>query len=338
MPRIFRPVLELHPRTEHGHVDRRQSRPEGVPRLFWLLCITVGPLISGMAVAQGPPAPPGVPAVPAVPVVPAAPGPILPPAATSPLSQTAESLRSRIHDQTVRINTYLKSEDLKRAKDAAEDQDADLNQLNAIDATAQKISTALPTPTTALAAADTSAAKTDAASDVTKAKSQVDAATDRSGCDGKSRLCLFGGALVGSYSLTSGWGDRTGQTGHHIVSLLVPNGGVRLAVREHVSLDLGFYTSIISPQFQANTIDMSGSGCSKTASKFNDLLPCEGNTALRPYAAMLLGATIGTGNSSLGILTVGYTLGIARTTQDANAFWFHGVMIGTAGVYSTVSL
>jgi hypothetical protein len=239
----------------------------------------------------------------------------------------------------VQIDTLLKAEDLKRAKDAVEDQKATLDQLKAIDRTVKALKTAAPVDAAVSDAATKAEVALNAATSVSDATSaKVDTASDKSGCDGKSRVCLFGGALVGSYSLTAGTGDRKGQTGHHIISLLVPTGGLRVSIVEHVSVDVGFYTSIISPQFQTNSIDPSGSGCAKTSTKFTDLLPCEGNTALRPYGAMLLGPTIGTGNSSLGIITVGLTAGVARTTQDANAFWFTGLMIGTAGIYSTVSL
>lgn len=92
------------------------------------------------------------------------------------------------------------------------------------------------------------------------------------------------------------------------------------------------------PLGDANSIENTGSGCAKQTGTFEDDLPCEGNAVLRPYGAVLLGGTINTGNSALGVLTVGLTAGWARTTQDATAFRFWGLMVGTGAVYVPVPL
>src|SRR5262249_47323961 len=154
-------------------------------------------------------------------------------------------------------------------------------------------------------------------------------------CNGTSRFCFFGGALIGSYSLTIASADgRSGDTSHQVINVAVPTGGFRWAASQRFSVDLGLYTAIISPQFKVNTIDRSGSGCSRDPSRFNDLLPCEGNAVLRPYGAAFAGITLGTGSSSLGIITLGITGGVARTTQDASAVWFGGLLVGTGGIYT----
>ena len=156
---------------------------------------------------------------------------------------------------------------------------------------------------------------------------------DRIGCGGSVRWCLFGGTLLASYSLTGSGGDRDGQTGHRIVSVALPAAGGRWARWQHLSVDLTLYTAIISPQFQVNSVNDASMSCSMNGSAFEKNLPCEGNAVLRPYLAALLGVTIGTGSSALGVLTVGLTGGWARTTQDPNAFPFWGLMIGTGAVY-----
>ncbi len=270
------------------------------------------------------------PALAANPVLPALPADA--PAGAQSAAAEANHLLSEVMDEGIRAQEALKAKDLARAKDSKDRQETAVRQLANLQTQAATDPSLLAAKTVADSAAQqavTPAKQTGAA---------VDAATSKSGCDGASRFCLFGGALVGSYTLTEGKGDRSGQTGHHIVNLLVPTGGLRFAARANISIDLGLYTAIISPEFQPSGISTANSGCSNPGSKFNDLLPCEGNTALRPYGAFLLGGTVGTSNSSLGIVTAGFTAGIARTTQDANAFFFYGLMIGTGGVYTTVSL
>ena len=254
------------------------------------------------------------------------------------LKDEAKALQLQIHDEGVRAETSLKGKDLQAAKDSEARQATARKKLDDVAQKLDDVARIAPDPKVADIRDTVEKAKIEAAHVSQKTAATVDDAKSRSGCDGTSRLCVFGGALVGSYSLVSGSGQRTGQTGHRIINLLVPSGGVRWARFEHLSIDLSFYTAIISPDFQTQVISSAGSGCSKTPSTFNDLLPCEGNTLLRPYGALLLGGTIGTGNSSIGVVTVGITGGIARTTQDATAFLFYGLMIGTAGVYSTVSL
>jgi hypothetical protein len=270
------------------------------------------------------------PALAANPVLPALPAGA--PACAQAAAAEANHLLSEVMDEGIRAQEALKAKDLVRAKDSKDRQETAATQL------ANLKKQASTDPSLLAAKAVASSAAEQATDPTNQTGAQVDAATSNSGCDGASWICLFGGALVGSYTLTEGGGDRSGQTGHHIVNLLVPAGGLRFAVRANISIDLGLYTAIISPEFQPNGISTAGSGCSNPGNKFNDMLPCEGNTALRPYGALLLGGTVGTSNSSLGIVTAGFTAGVARTTQDANAFFFYGLMIGTGGIYTTVSL
>lgn len=170
------------------------------------------------------------------------------------------------------------------------------------------------------------------------AASKVDEASAKAGCDGKSDWCGFGGGFLASYSATFGKGNRHGQTSHQIVQLFVPAIGLRRVLNQYLSLDFSAYTALVSPQFKVNSIDRTGSGCGTTDNAFEDALPCEGNAALRPYGALLAGVTVGTGSSSLGVITIGLTGGAARTTQDATAFFFWGIMVTTGGVYATVPI
>ncbi len=254
------------------------------------------------------------------------------------LKDEAKALQLQIHDEGVRAEAALTAKDIQGAKGSETRQATARQKLNDVAQKLNDVAKVAPDDKVAAINDKVQQEKQEAEQISQKTAEKVDSARSRSGCDGTSRLCVFGGALVGSYSLVSGSGQRTGQTGHRIINLLVPAGGVRWARFEHLSIDLSFYTAIVSPDFQTQLINSNGSGCSKTPSTFNDLLPCECNTLLRPYGALLLGGTIGTGNSSVGVVTVGVTAGIARTTQDATAFLFYGLMIGTAGVYSTVSL
>lgn len=291
-------------------------------------------MIAGLAIAQGnaaladdPPPPPGQPAATIVPPpsVPASGATAAGIVSTSPATDSAKikaqtvqkDAEDRVKEKATEIATFLNAGDLDAAGRAQAEQAAELNK-----AQAQETVSGTRTDVTTTNSANDSAAK-------------VKTAQSNSGCNGTSWVCFFGGALVGSYSLTIATSNaRSGDTSHQVVSVAVPTGGVRFAVSNRLSVDLGLYTAIISPQLKVNSLDRSGTGCSKASNRFNDLLPCEGNAVLRPYGALFGGITIGTGSSAIGIITLGLTGGLARTTQDAGAIWFSGLLLGTGGVYT----
>ncbi|MFO0738783.1 MAG: hypothetical protein U0270_22990 [Labilithrix sp.] len=118
----------------------------------------------------------------------------------------------------------------------------------------------------------------------------------------------------------------------------VPTIGFRKPLNSFISFDASLYTAIISPQFELAQKATSGGGCKAGGGKFEDTLPCEGNAELRPYIATLIGFTAGTGNSSLGIVTIGATAGVARTGQDPSGFAFYGLMVTTGGIFATLPI
>jgi hypothetical protein len=239
------------------------------------------------------------------------------------------------------VQAFLQSGDLSRAETVIKTQKATIDQLTAVAQEAKSHAADAPAADQATAQASAGGAQ-DALATATKTSAtsaqQFSTASGNAGCGGKSAFCLFGGAFLAGYSLTTGAGDRQGETGHHIVQLALPTAGIRYAALQYASLDLGFYTAIISPQFQVNQVNSSGSGCATKGGTFENSLPCEGDAPLRPYAALFLGATIGTGSSSLGLVSIGWTVGGARTDQDPNLFWFSGLMITTGGIFATAPL
>jgi hypothetical protein len=257
----------------------------------------------------------------------------------------ADGAKAQVESQRVRVQTLIRTGELSKADaatDAIKNEGEQANKL-AMQATQQAQNVVAASDATleekATAAKIVEKAgtiKNETTNTIEKTDQQLSAAKDNSGCDGHTKWCLFGGALLGSYSLTMGVGDRAGQTGHRIVSLVVPAGGVRMVLSQYLSLDMGLYTAIISPQLQVNDVNTVGTGCSKHNGAFEDKLPCEGNAVLRPYGAALVALTVGTGSSALGVISLGLTFGFARTAQDPEAFLFYGLMLGTGGVYSTV--
>jgi len=156
------------------------------------------------------------------------------------------------------------------------------------------------------------------------------------GCNG-AFMCLFAGAFLANYSLTSMWlSPRRGQSGHHIVALVVPTAGFRIAFHPNISFDASLYTAILSKDLQVNTIDGKNDGCRKGGGEFEDRLPCEGNAEARPYGAFNVGFTFG--SESLGLISPGLTFGIARTTQDPNAKPFIGFLLGLGQVFTTIKI
>ena len=248
------------------------------------------------------------------------------------------TVKARVDDHKLHFDSALEAGDVAKAQHYLDDMNSDVNTATAKEESAPTATSSTPAATapggSPAASPDVAAAK----GVLNDAKTKMASTETAIGCGGKSRYCLYGGALLASYSLTLGEGDRAGQTGHHIVSLVLPTAGFRFSWRQYVSFDLGVYSAIISPEFQANAIGSSGTGCAKKGGVFEDDLPCEGNALLRPYGAAVLGATINSGSSSLGVFMFGVTVGWARTAQDPNAFRFWGLMIGTGGVYMPVPL
>jgi hypothetical protein len=282
----------------------------------------------------------------------APPPPNPPPGDQAPDNQAAvkeavddvEELEKRIQQRSLRIKTLESAGEIARAGEAVDEQDNDLRELveRADEVTKQPPSAPSvqgPKSKTevASAAAKVAEAKKSAKESVDKDRVEHTNREQKIGCNGRT-VCLFGGALLGSYSLTLGQGTRAGQTSHHIISLVVPAGGFRYVWNQYLNLDVGLYTAIISPQFEVNTVATSGTGCTKGGAAFEDKLPCEGNAPLRPYLAGLVALTIGTGSSTLGVISVGFTAGVARTNQDPTGFDFYGLFVGTGGVYGTVPL
>jgi len=263
--------------------------------------------------------------------------------------QRVDFLRDEIKKRTTTIQTVLELGDLSQAQSLGEQQQAAIKELEAETGKAKALIAARGRPQ--LGASDAGAAQAAETADSQKvedaakqakdsvdgAKVEIGKAVDAAGCLGKS-LCLFGGASLAGFSLTSANTHRSGQTGHRVIQLLVPTIGIRYAWLSHISLDLGIYTAIVSPQLELAQTDRTGSGCTRKPNAFEDALPCEGSANLRPYIAGLAGFTVGTGSSSMGILTIGVTGGLARTTQDPTAAPFGGLMVTTAGVYTTVPL
>jgi hypothetical protein len=295
--------------------------------------------------AVPPPAPPAATAPP-----PPAPPPPAPPAdgdqraptvkAAAEAATQAAGVEKTAHEQAGTVDSFVKTGDLNKAEvaAAATKSSADSAAALAAKATQQASETTDPAqkPEAEKAKASANTAAANAKKDADNAQKMLDAAKGSAGCSGLSPWCLFGGVQVVGYSLTNGAGSREGQTAHHVVDLAIPTVGIRWAISQYVSLDMAFYTAIVSPQFQLNTASPTGSGCGKKTNAFEDALPCEGNAALRPYAGTVVGFTAGTGSSSLGIMTIGITTGVARTTQDPSAFGFYGVTVTTGGLYATI--
>ncbi|HEX5098090.1 MAG TPA: hypothetical protein VFV94_01250, partial [Polyangiaceae bacterium] len=224
----------------------------------------------------------------------------------------SEVLRQSVTDSSANIQQYIDDGDLPRARQELEKQEQAVADLKREAEQPPDQTPPAAQPETNVAADEDKAEKAHEA-----AKADVATAEGNAGCDAQYRFCVFAGAAAASYSLTLGNGRRQGETSHHIVSLVVPTLGVRYSASRFISLDLAAYTAIISPELQVNSTDRKGTSCSTTGGTFEDSLPCEGNAQLRPYLAGFLGGTVGTGNSSLGLVSAGFTAGVARTTQDA---------------------
>jgi hypothetical protein len=151
--------------------------------------------------------------------------------------------------------------------------------------------------------------------------------------------CFYAGAILASASWVgtdiSGKGAlHGGETTHTLISTVIPTAGLRFALekRARVAADIGALSMLLSKDLSSSS---SRKGCRITDSDFEKKLPCEGNVSVSPVLAGYVGITIGT--EDIGLLSVMYMMGAARTSLDNSIYFYQGLAVGVISLSKVIN-